>query len=80
MGSFRYGDIYPVAMNLLTTRRVDVRPLISKTFPLSRVGEALEIRRYCSLTARSGRRHDQEHSEVRQKGRRILPKGLPTDR
>jgi L-idonate 5-dehydrogenase len=43
MGSFRYGDIYPVAMNLLSTRRVDVRPLISKTFPVSHVSEAFEL-------------------------------------
>lgn len=43
MGSFRYGDIYPVAMNLLSTRRVDVRPLISKTYPVSQVSEAFEL-------------------------------------
>lgn len=43
LGSFRYADIYPTAMNLLSTRRVDVRPLISASFPLSRVTEAFEL-------------------------------------
>ncbi|MFP4511229.1 MAG: NAD(P)-dependent alcohol dehydrogenase [Spirochaetaceae bacterium] len=43
IGSFRYGDIYPVAMNLLSTRRVDVRPLISRTFPITEVTEAFEL-------------------------------------
>lgn len=43
LGSFRYGDIYPIAMNLLTTRRVDVRPLISRTFPIAEVTRAFEL-------------------------------------
>ena len=32
VGSFRYADVYPVSMNLLASRRVDVRPLISATY------------------------------------------------
>ena len=32
LGSFRYGEVYPTAMSLLASRRVDVRPLISATF------------------------------------------------
>ena len=43
LGSFRYGDIYPISMNLLSTRRVDVRPLISATYPFSRAVPAFEL-------------------------------------
>ena len=43
MGSFRYGEIYGVAMNLLSTRRTDVRPLISATFPFERAMEAFKL-------------------------------------
>ena len=43
MGTFRYGDIYPISLNLLSTRRVDVRPLISATFPVDDVVEAFEL-------------------------------------
>ncbi|TVQ28171.1 MAG: L-idonate 5-dehydrogenase [Spirochaetaceae bacterium] len=32
VGSFRYADVYPTSMNLLASRRVDVRPLISATY------------------------------------------------
>lgn len=35
MGSFRYADVYRPAMDLITTRRVDIRPLISATYTLS---------------------------------------------
>ena len=43
IGSFRYGDVYPLTMNLLSSRRVDVRPLISATFPLSDTTRAFEL-------------------------------------
>ena len=43
MGSFRYGDIYPLSMDLLTSRRVDVRPLISATFPRAESSAAFEL-------------------------------------
>ena len=43
LGSFRYADIYPISMSLLATRRVDVRPLISATYPLPKVTEAFEL-------------------------------------
>jgi L-idonate 5-dehydrogenase len=43
LGSFRYGDIYPISMSLLATRRVDVRPLISATYPLPKVTDAFEL-------------------------------------
>jgi L-idonate 5-dehydrogenase len=43
IGSFRYGDIYPISMNLLSTRRVDVRPLISATYPAAQVTTAFDL-------------------------------------
>lgn len=43
IGSFRYGDVYPVSMNLLGTRRVDVRPLISATYPLALAKTAFDL-------------------------------------
>ncbi len=43
LGSFRYADIYPISMNLLASRRVDVRPLISASYPLSKVTDAFEL-------------------------------------
>ena len=43
MGSMRYGDVYPISMDLISTRRVDVRPLISSTVPVSRVVDAFEL-------------------------------------
>lgn len=43
LGSFRYGDIYPISMNLLSTRRVDVRPLISVTFPYTASVKAFDL-------------------------------------
>jgi L-idonate 5-dehydrogenase len=43
MGSFRYGDIYPLSMDLLTSRRVDVRPLVSATFPRAESRAAFEL-------------------------------------
>lgn len=43
LGSFRYAEIYPISMNLLESRRVDVRPLISATYPLSETRTAFDL-------------------------------------
>ncbi|MDD3996181.1 MAG: alcohol dehydrogenase catalytic domain-containing protein [Sphaerochaetaceae bacterium] len=43
IGSFRYTDIYPITLDMLSTRRIDSRPLISNTFNISKVTEAFEI-------------------------------------
>jgi L-idonate 5-dehydrogenase len=43
LGSFRYGDVFPISMSLLASRRVDVRPLISVTLPYARSKEAFEL-------------------------------------
>jgi L-idonate 5-dehydrogenase len=43
LGSFRYGDVFPISMSLLASRRVDVRPLISVTLPYDRSKEAFEL-------------------------------------
>ncbi len=43
MGSFRYGEVYGTAMNLLATRRTDVRPLISATYPFEKTSEAFKL-------------------------------------
>lgn len=42
IGSFRYGDIYPIAMNLLASKRVNVTPLVSSTFPFTEATAAFE--------------------------------------
>ncbi|MFN3649386.1 MAG: alcohol dehydrogenase catalytic domain-containing protein [Armatimonadota bacterium] len=36
-------DLQPLAAELLFTRRIDVRPLITHRFPLDRIAEALEV-------------------------------------
>ncbi|MFW5686099.1 MAG: NAD(P)-dependent alcohol dehydrogenase [Spirochaetota bacterium] len=43
LGSFRYGEVYPTAMNLLARRQVDVRPLISRTFSFGETPEAFGL-------------------------------------
>jgi L-idonate 5-dehydrogenase len=43
IGSFRYGDIYPISMELLSSRRVDVRPLVSATYSLGETTAAFEL-------------------------------------
>ena len=42
VGSFRYTNTYPAAVKLLSAKRVDVKPLISRTFPLQELQVALE--------------------------------------
>jgi L-idonate 5-dehydrogenase len=43
VGSFRYGDVWPQAIRLVASGRVDLRPLISSVFPLRQAREALEL-------------------------------------
>ena len=43
VGSFRYGDIYPISMNLIATGRVGVAPLVSEIFPFSETTKAFEL-------------------------------------
>jgi L-idonate 5-dehydrogenase len=43
LGSFRYGEVYELAMNLLSTRRTDVRPLVSATFPYEEAPQAFRL-------------------------------------
>lgn len=42
MGSFRYGEVYDTSMNLLSNRRVDVRPFITASYPTSQAAAAFE--------------------------------------
>ena len=42
VGSFRYTNTYPAAVKLLGAKRIDVKPLISQTFPLQELQVALE--------------------------------------
>ncbi len=43
LGSFRYGDIYPISMGLLASKRVNVTPLVSSTFSLTEAAKAFEL-------------------------------------
>ena len=43
LGSFRYGEVYPLAMNLLASRRADVRPLVSSTFAFGETPAAFKL-------------------------------------
>lgn len=43
LGSFRYGEVYETAMSLLASRRVDVRPLISRTFSYDQTPDAFAL-------------------------------------
>lgn len=43
IGVFRYANIYPQAIRLIANRLVDVRRMITHTFPLDQTGEALTI-------------------------------------
>ncbi|XP_069758686.1 sorbitol dehydrogenase-like isoform X2 [Narcine bancroftii] len=44
-GMFRYCNTYPMAIAMLASKKVDVKPLITHRFPLSRAIEAFEITR-----------------------------------
>lgn len=43
VGSFRYGNVWEEAIRLVTSGRVNLRPLISRVFPLRQAREALEL-------------------------------------
>lgn len=44
-GSFRFGNVFGQAVGAIATRRVDVRPVLSGTHPLSRAAQAIELAR-----------------------------------
>lgn len=41
IGSFRYGDVFDEAIRLVASGRINLQPLISQVFPLSRAPEAM---------------------------------------
>ena len=41
VGSFRYGNVFEEGIRLLTSGRVDLRPLVSRVFPLAEAPQAL---------------------------------------
>lgn len=43
IGSFRYGDVFDEAIQLATSGRIDLRPLISRVLPLDKIPEAMEL-------------------------------------
>ncbi len=43
LGSFRYGNVWEEAIRLVSSGRVNLRPLISRVFPLRQVKEAVEL-------------------------------------
>lgn len=44
-GSFRFGNVFELAVGAITSRRVDVRPVISGEWPLRQAAEAIQIAR-----------------------------------
>src|SRR5690606_29002941 len=42
-GSFRFGNVFELAVAAITSRRVDVRPVISGEWPLQKAAEAIRI-------------------------------------
>mmetsp|Transcript_67323 Transcript_67323/g.175299 ORF Transcript_67323/g.175299 Transcript_67323/m.175299 type:complete len:237 (+) Transcript_67323:2-712(+) len=40
IGVYRYCNLYPTALALVSSGKIDLKPLISKTFPLSEVNDA----------------------------------------
>jgi len=44
-GSFRFGNVFELAVGAITSRRVDVRPVISGEWPLQKAAEAIQIAR-----------------------------------
>lgn len=42
VGSFRYGNVFEEGVRLLASGRVDLRPLVSRVFPLAEAPQALE--------------------------------------
>jgi len=43
VGSFRYADVFEEGIRLLASGRVNLRPLISRVFPLARINEAMAL-------------------------------------
>merc|ERR1711862_527689 len=43
IGVYRYCNLYPTALALVATGKVNVKQLISKTFPLAEANEAFEL-------------------------------------
>jgi L-idonate 5-dehydrogenase len=43
IGSFRYGNVWEEAIRLVTAKRVNLQPLVSRVFPLRQAREALEL-------------------------------------
>jgi L-idonate 5-dehydrogenase len=43
LGSFRYGPVFDEAIRLVASKRVDLRPLISRVFPLREANAALTL-------------------------------------
>jgi L-iditol 2-dehydrogenase len=43
LGSFRYHDTYPIALELISTGQINVKPLVTHHFPFSKVNEAFEV-------------------------------------
>jgi len=43
LGSFRYGDVFGEAIQLASSGRVNLQPLLSQVFPLGKIGEAIEL-------------------------------------
>jgi L-idonate 5-dehydrogenase len=43
VGSMRYGDVFDEAIRLVASNRIDLRPLITRIFPLAKAAEALRL-------------------------------------
>jgi len=43
VGSFRYADVFEEGIRLLASGRVNLRPLISRVFPLAQINEAMAL-------------------------------------
>jgi L-idonate 5-dehydrogenase len=44
-GSFRFANVFELAVGAITSRRVDVRPVISGAWPLRQAAEAIQVAR-----------------------------------
>jgi len=45
LGIFRYSNAYPVALELIASGRVDVKPIVTHRFSMTRVSEAFDVAR-----------------------------------
>ncbi|MBD3307028.1 alcohol dehydrogenase catalytic domain-containing protein [candidate division KSB3 bacterium] len=43
LGIFRYANVYPYAIQLVSTGRMNIDPLVTHRYPLEQVGEALDV-------------------------------------